>query len=261
MTVKIPPVTTPIPATTATSTSTSTSRSSSTSSSRRRRRRPRRQCPPRNPHDDDDDASSSSSPLEKSCFVCHLFMIPVAAVLVGFWIWFQDDPQRLNETVGYLQLPDPRYIRHIPVSFLLMFFAVPLLYCTANSMTVPDLQSTEVLHDQYTTITTTATIPKRKTAEVGVRWRRSPPPSPPAEYNNVGGGAISSLEEASEEDEMHSTTTTSTPTATIILAEHHRQHQHQQQQSGRPPHSLSLSLSLLLLSCSSQCLLLSCLPN
>jgi thiosulfate reductase cytochrome b subunit len=115
---------------------------------RRQQPRQRRNLPPSLQGGQDDSSSSSSSPLEKSCFVCHLFLAVPVTVLVGIWIFV--DPAELNDTVGYIQLPHPDYIHHIPVSLLLLFLAVPLLYCAANSMTVPDLQSTTVLHDQYT---------------------------------------------------------------------------------------------------------------
>lgn len=134
----------------------SSSRSSSTSG-RKKQMQPS-PAPPSTTSSTKSSSSKSSSSLEKSCFVCHLFLIPIVATIVGLWIVYQDEPQRLNETVGYIQLPHhPHYIQHIPVSFVFIFFAVPLLYCTVNSFIVPNLQTTEILYDQYTTKTTTTT--------------------------------------------------------------------------------------------------------
>jgi PIG-P len=79
-------------------------------------------------------------------------MIPVA-VLIGLWIFVPSD--HLNDTVGYIQLPHPDYVTHIPVSLLLIFLAVPLLYSAINSMTVPALESLDTIQDKYTRRPTT----------------------------------------------------------------------------------------------------------
>ena len=143
--------------------------------------------PPPPPSQSSPSTTSSSSPLEKSCFVCHLFLIPAVATIVGYWIVFQDDPQKLDETVGYLQLPHPHYIKHIPVSCLLIFLAVPLLYCTANSLIVPNLQSTEILYDQYTKAPPPPTTTTTKTATTATE--ATPPTTPTTttlEHNQSG---------------------------------------------------------------------------
>lgn len=80
-------------------------------------------------------------------------MFPVSLLLL---LWIVLPEEKWDETVGYIQPPNKEYIKHIPVSALLLFLAVPFLYTAANSFTVPKLESMDTLQDQYTRRPTTS---------------------------------------------------------------------------------------------------------